>query len=91
MIRKLSPRNASLVLTASSFLLGLLSIGLARRLNYIEHLPVFNSLAAAMLVLVGAALVVAVVHLVRKRGRSGSLWGAAALAAAILASYLLDD
>lgn len=37
-----------------------------------------SSLAASMLVLVGAALVIALVPLVKTRGRSGSSWLAAA-------------
>lgn len=90
MIRKWSAPGVSLMLTAGSFLLALVSIGLGRRLNYVEHLPVFNSLALAMLVLVSAALVVACVALVSKRGRSVSLWAAATMAAVILGGYLLD-
>ena len=62
MISKFSPRNVSLLLTGSSFLLGLVSIQLGRRLNYLEHLPVFNTLAAVMLVLVAAALVLHSCH-----------------------------
>jgi len=90
MIRRLSPRGISLMLTTSSFVLGLVSIQLGRRLNYLEHLPMFNVLAAGMLVLVGAGLVVACVPLIMARGRSVPLWVASALAAVILASYLLD-
>ena len=91
MILKLSARNGSLALTTCSLLLGLVNIQLGRRLNYLEHLPIFNSMAAAMLALVVAGLVVACVPLVRARGRSASLWLAAALAIVVLGSLLLDD
>jgi hypothetical protein len=91
MTSRLSPRDVSIALTLGSVLLGVLNIGLGRRVNYLEHLTAFNSLAAAMLALVSIGFVVSVVSLVRNRGRNGSLWGSAALAAGILATYLLDD
>lgn len=87
----MGPRNISLMLTASSFLLALVSIQLGRRLNHLEHLPMFNLLAAAMLVLVIAGLVVAFVPLVKTRGRGASLWLAAAVAIVVLGAFLLED
>lgn len=86
-----SARTTSLMLTTSSLLLAVVSIQLARRMNYIEHLSLFNGLAAGMLALVTAAVPVACVPLVKARGRNTSLWLAAALAVALLGSYLLDD
>ena len=91
MIRRLSPHRVSLLLTGISFVLALVSIQLGRRPNYLANLPMFNILAAVMLVLVGAGLVVALVPLIKARGRSAPLWVTTALAAVVMAFYLLDD
>jgi hypothetical protein len=85
------PRGIPFVLTATSFVLAMVSIQLGRKLNYLDHLPVFNSLALVMLALVLSALVVAVVQLVKARERSASPWVAVTLALFVLSSYLLDD
>jgi cytochrome bd-type quinol oxidase subunit 2 len=90
MTRSVSATRRSLMLTTGSFLLGLISIALGRRVNYLDHLPVFNVLAAAMLVLVVVAVVVAFAALVRSRGRGASLWLAATMGTAVLGIYLLD-
>lgn len=91
MLLKWPARNVSLALTITSILLGVVNILLGRRMNYYQHLPLFNSLAAAVLVLVGAALVFAFAALVRNRGRGASQWVAAGLAIVVLGGYLLDD
>jgi len=91
MILRMSPAKVSLLFTASSVLLAVISIQLGRRLNYLEHLPMFNVFAATMLGLVGVGLVAAIVPLFRARWRSPSLWLTAALAALVLSSYLLDE
>ena len=91
MVVKTSARKVSLVLTTGSLLLALVNILLGRRLNYLEHLPMFNTLAAGMLALVAAALVVAGVPLVKARRRSASLWLVAVLAGFVFGLYLLDD
>ncbi len=84
-------RNVSMMLSACSFLLALVSIQLGRRLNYIEHLPMFNSMAAVILALVCAGFVAALGALVKTQAKSPSSWLAVALALVILASYLFDD
>ena len=90
MIHKFSPR-VSLVLTTCSLLLALINIQLGRRLNYLEHLLMFNTLAAGMLAFAAAALVVAGVALAKARGRGVSLWLPTVLAIVVLGSYLLED
>lgn len=90
MTLKWSARDLSLALTTGSLLLGLANIGLGRRVNYLDYLPLFNSLALTILALAAAAVVVAAVPLVRSRGRGGSLWMAAILACGLIGAYLLD-
>ena len=91
MTLKWSARDLSLALTTGSLLLGLANIGLGRRVNYLNHLTLFNSLALTMLALAAGALVVATVPLVRSRGRGASLWMAAMLACGLIGTYLLSD
>ena len=91
MTLKASARDLSLALTTGSLLLGLANIGLGRRVNYLDHLTLFNLLALTMLVLAASAVVVATVPLVRSRGRGASLWMAAILACGLIGTYLLDD
>ena len=91
MTRSISATRRSLMLTTGSFLLGLVSIALGRRVNYLDHLPVFNMIALVMLALVVAAVTVACVALVRNRGRGASLWIAATMGSVILGMYLLDN
>ena len=91
MLVRPSSRDTSLLLTSSSLLPGMVSIQMARRLDYLEHMATFNAIAAAMLGLVGLGLIVSVVALLRARGRATELWLAAALAIAVVSSYLLDE
>ena len=90
MTLKWSARDLSLALTTGSLLLGLANIGLGRRVNYLDHLLLFNLLAVTMLALAAGALIVAGVPLARARGRGGSLWLAATLAISLIGAYLLD-
>ena len=91
MVRSMSSPALSLSFTTASFLLGLISILIGRRVHYLDHLPVFNAIAATMLALVVVGLAAPVVPLWRSRGRGASLWIAAALALVVVATYLLDD
>lgn len=91
MTRSVSATRRSLMFTTGSFLLGLVSIGLGRRVNYLEYLPVFNMIAFAMLALVVTAVTVALVALIRNRGRGASLWIAATMGTVVLGMYLLED
>ena len=86
-----SARNVSLALSACSLLLALVSIQLGRRLRYLDHLPMFNAMAAVILALVGAGFVAAFASLVKTRAQSSSSWLAAAFALVILGLYLFDD
>ena len=88
---RVSARDISLLLTTTSILLAFAAIQLGHRLNYLEHLPMFNAMAAGMLALVVAGLVFAAVTLVRARGMGGSLWFAASLATVVLGMLLLVD
>jgi hypothetical protein len=91
MIQRLSPQTLSLSITAFSFLLAIVSVQLGRRLNYLDHLLMFNGLAITMLALVAVAIGVAFTALLRNRGRSLSLWFSTGLALMLLGSYLLDE
>ncbi len=91
MIWKVSARKASLLFTVASVCVALVSIQLGRRMNYLEHLPLFNALAVTMLGLVGVGFLVALVSLIKARGRNVSLWWVAVLAIVVLGSYLLDE
>lgn len=91
MSQRLSSQTLSLSLTTCSFLLALISVQLGRRLYYLEHLPIFNVLAIAMLAFVTAAIVIAFTALLRNRGRGFSLWCTTGLAFMLLGSYLLDE
>jgi hypothetical protein len=82
MSSRISLTAGSLLLTAASILLAVVSVALASRVNYLDHLPLFNSLAAAMLVLVGAAILAAAVGVRRARLRTFNGWGAFAVALA---------
>lgn len=90
MTRTLSHSRASLLLSAGSLLLGLVSITTGRRVNYLDHLALFNSMAAAMLALGAAALVAGALGAWKSRGRSATAWLASAIAVLILSLYLLD-
>jgi hypothetical protein len=91
MIQRLLPQTLSLSLTTCSFLLAIVSIQLGRRINYLDHLLLFNGLAITMLALVTVAIGVTFTALVRNRGRGFSLWLATGLAFMLLGSYLLDE
>ena len=91
MTDRISPRDTSLMLTTGSVALGIVSIQLGRRVDYLQHLGTFNSIAAAMLGLVALGLIVAIAALVRARGRGIGLWVAVALATTVASSYLLDE
>jgi hypothetical protein len=82
MSSRISLTASSLLLTATSILLAVVSVALAGRVNYLDHLPLFNSMAAAMLALVGGAIVAPVVGVRRARLRTFSGWGAFAVALA---------
>jgi hypothetical protein len=90
MTRTFPPSSASLLLSAGSLLLGLVSMTLGRRVNYLDYLTLFNSMAAAMLALGAAALAAGVIGTWKSRGRSGVMWLASAIAVLILCLYLLD-
>jgi hypothetical protein len=85
-----SSRNASIVCTTASVLLGLVSIQLAKRMDFLDHLRMFNLLAAAMLGLVIVGLATAIIPLSKARGRSASLWLAVVFAVSVLGLLLLD-
>ena len=90
MTRTFSDSRVSLLLSAGSLLLALVSITIGRRVNYLDHLTLFNLMAAAMLALGVAALAAGVVGTWKSRGRSAAMWLAIAIAILILLQYLLD-
>ncbi len=90
MILTRPPGSISLALTSASLSLAWISMWMGRRVNYLERLPLFNTLAAVMLSLAGAGLVIACLAIARGRG-SASLWVAAVLAASLIALLLVDD
>lgn len=91
MAANLSPSTLSLILTACGFLIALFSSYLGQQINYLQFLLMFNLMAITILILVSMALVVALLALIKRRGRSYSLWFAASLATLVLGSYLWDE
>lgn len=79
---RISLTAGSLLLTAASIVVAVVSVALASRVNYLDHLPLFNSMAAAMLALVGAAVMAAAVGVGRARWGTVHGWGAVAVALA---------
>lgn len=90
MFLRSSTPNLSLMLSTTSLLLAVVSIQLGRRLSYLDHLATFNVMAMTMLALVAAGFALAIVPLVRARGRSVPLWLATALSTVVLGMFLLD-
>ena len=90
MSQGLSPLSTSLLLSCGSLLLAASSMALARRVNYVDHLPAFNAMAAAMLALCAAALIAGVVGTWKSRGRSLSLWLADAVALLVLGMFAFN-
>jgi hypothetical protein len=90
MSSRISLTAGSLLLTATSILVAVVSAALASRVSYLDHLPLFNSMAAVMLALVGAAIVAAAVGVRRARWGRADGWGAFAVALAWAALLLLN-
>lgn len=88
--RRESLLNASLLLSAGSLFLALVSILLGRRVDYYDHLSAFNLMAAAMLSLGVAAFVVGLVGTWKARGRSVAFLAADVLALFVVGLYVFD-
>ena len=90
MTRTLAHSGASLLLSAGSLLVALVSTLLGRRVNYLDHLPLFNSMAATMLALGVAALAAGVAGTWKSRGRDATPWLADAIAVLVLGLYVFN-
>jgi hypothetical protein len=85
-----SPAIVSLLFSAGSLLLATTSVVIGRQVNYLDHLALFNAMAAGMLSLSVAGLVAGLVGTWKARGRNALLWSANVVAAMVTALYLFN-
>ncbi len=81
----------SLLSSAASLLLAATSIVIGRQVDYLDHLPLFNAMAAGMLALVLAALLSGLAGTWKARGRGAWLWSANVVAVFATAFLLFNS
>ena len=81
----------SLLFNVGSLFLMHVSVALGRRVYYLDHLPLFNAMAAGILALSAAALATGLAGTWKVRGRSAWLWFADGVALLVLAEILFDS